>query len=355
MKIGNSLHIVFCICFLFIGGQAVFAQDVHFSQVQQSPLSYSTSSVGDFNGRHRFMASQRKQWRSVTTPFDTWAISYDARLRPWTDIFSNKSNNTKSCPEQFGRWNAGISLVRDRAGDSRFTTNMVNFITSYNTSLGDLDFSPSIGLGFASMSLDMSQLNFDNQWTGLVYDPSIQSGEVLATQSFSYFQMHAGVMVKQDLSNSGYWKVILGANNLSSPKQSWFDNAFVRLDKRYTAQAIVHLQASSKVQVQPSLMWMTQGKYKELIVGGEVYTQLKQSKWQRRTLISGVFWRAADAGFLTLGMQYDDWRVSMSYDLNISDLSTASNNKGGFELCASWIIPANPIVCVTKKNCPDFL
>jgi hypothetical protein len=205
------------------------------------------------------------------------------------------------------------------------------------------------------MSLDMSKLNFDNQWTGLVYDPSILSGEVLSTQSFSYFQIHAGLMVKNEWGDKGYWKMILGANNLTSPKQSWFDNAFVRLDKRYTAQAVVSWKASEKVQVMPSLLWMSQGKYRELIAGGEVYTYLKDSKWQKRTLITGIFWRAADAGFITAGMQYDDWRVTLSYDLNISDLSTASNNKGGLELCASWILPANPIICVTKKNCPDFL
>lgn len=331
------------------------AQDIHFSQVQQSPFSYSTSSVGDFNGRHRFMAAQRTQWRSVTTPYDTWAISYDIRLRRVKDIVDKKNKIDSDCPPQFGRLNAGIALVRDRAGDSKLTTNTLQAIVSYNGNLGSVACVPSLGLGLASMSIDMSQLNFDNQWTGFVFDPNLQSGEVLSTQSFSYLQLHGGLLLKQNLKSGGYWKLLLGANNLSSPKQSWFDNSFVRLDKRYTVQAIVSLRASTRVQVVPSLLWMGQGKYRELIAGGEVHTSLVESKWQKRTLITGVFWRAADAGFVTLGMQYDDWRVSLSYDLNVSDLSTASNNKGGLEVCASWIIPANPVICVTKKNCPDFL
>ena len=53
------------------------SQDIHFSQFNLSPLNLNPSLTGSYNGDYRFTGSHRNQWSSVTTPYATFAFSFE--------------------------------------------------------------------------------------------------------------------------------------------------------------------------------------------------------------------------------------------------------------------------------------
>lgn len=73
-------------------------------------------------------------------------------------------------------------------------------------------------------------------------------------------------------------------------------------------------------------------------------------------LNSGFFARINDAIFFTFGIQKDNFKADISYDINTSSLKKASNSQGGFEIALTygWNITRELI----KDNllfCPKYL
>jgi hypothetical protein len=76
-----------CLLVLFVVSSRSIAQDIHFSQFDQAMLWQNSAQVGSFNGQFRFAANQRNQWRSVTTPYQTFGFSAEAKeigTKLWT-------------------------------------------------------------------------------------------------------------------------------------------------------------------------------------------------------------------------------------------------------------------------------
>ena len=68
---------------------------------------------------------------------------------------------------------------------------------------------------------------------------------------------------------------------------------------------------------------------------------------------AGAFMRWKDAMIPVAKMEYKPFTISVSYDANVSQLKTASNSRGGFELSISYQTFLNsPVLqkCPTYKN-----
>ena len=54
-----------------------------------------------------------------------------------------------------------------------------------------------------------------------------------------------------------------------------------------------------------------------------------------------------------VGLEYKTFRGGISYDVNVSTLTTASNLKGGFEITLSYIFTKDPEANAIKQTlCP---
>jgi hypothetical protein len=62
---------------LFVFMPKLQAQDIHWSQFQSSPLNLNPALSGFFDGDYRFVLNHRNQWKSVTTPYNTFSGSID--------------------------------------------------------------------------------------------------------------------------------------------------------------------------------------------------------------------------------------------------------------------------------------
>jgi hypothetical protein len=62
-----------------------------------------------------------------------------------------------------------------------------------------------------------------------------------------------------------------------------------------------------------------------------------------------------DAIYPMLGARIKSLRVGLAYDVNVSELSSQTNYRGGFELAANYIVKIyKPTKVKTKVLCPRF-
>ena len=158
----NTLIIkIITLIILIINFQLIIAQDIHFSQFNNSPLNLNPALIGDFNGEFRFVGNQRTQWSSVTAPYTTFSISADAK-----QVFDSPIG-------------AGFSIYNDETGDSDFRTTQIGLGGSYMIYLKDSSQTLTFGLQpvFVQRSINYNKLQFDNQYNGAVFDANLSNGE----------------------------------------------------------------------------------------------------------------------------------------------------------------------------------
>src|SRR4051812_12608019 len=149
---------------LLLNAAGTRAQDIHFSQIYETPVFLSPANTGFFNGYIRAIANYRNQWASMNNAFQTGAISLDGGL------FKSKKR-----PAFMG---LGLTVFNDKAGVAKMqtTTAMVNM--SGLVRLGKKS-AMSVGLagGASSSSADFSKLTYESQFNGNSVDPNANSQE----------------------------------------------------------------------------------------------------------------------------------------------------------------------------------
>lgn len=108
-----------------------------------------------------------------------------------------------------------------------------------------------------------------------------------------------------------------------------------------------------KIDILPSVLFQSQHKFKEIIIGGQGKYYLNNGNY--KALYAGIWYRNADAGYLTVGLDYADFHFGVSYDFNISSLNVASNYRGGFEFAIIYIIKNYKPDLTRYKACPDYI
>ncbi|MDG1766899.1 MAG: PorP/SprF family type IX secretion system membrane protein [Flavobacteriales bacterium] len=317
------------------------AQDIHFSQFQAAPLHYNPAYTGQFNADYRLSAIQRTQWRSVTEPFVTFGFAGDVK-------------------EAFGRddYAAGLFIMQDRAGDSRFNTFQLNGSLAKRILLpkraGE---SLSIGaqVGFTRQSIDLSQLRFDNQWNGIQYSPSLSTQENLRQENFSFLQLNFGAAYFKEWSRRERVQGGLSVYQWHAPGQSFYDDEDVRLNPRIGVQFDGSRAIDEHWDIQGAFMLSFQSSYREVLIGAQDRYVLMDDDLFWRTLYAGVYFRTRDAGYIVAGMEYDQWKVGLSYDINYSDLEVASQNRGGFEISVVYLMNKFRPPTIKERPCPDYL
>ncbi|MGH2644329.1 MAG: type IX secretion system membrane protein PorP/SprF, partial [Chitinophagaceae bacterium] len=76
----KTIQFVMLTCILCITGFLSHAQDIHLSQFYETPLLRNPALAGIFTGDYRVELVYRNQWASVTIPYQTGALSGEARF-----------------------------------------------------------------------------------------------------------------------------------------------------------------------------------------------------------------------------------------------------------------------------------
>jgi type IX secretion system PorP/SprF family membrane protein len=302
----------------------VLAQDIHFSQYNNSPLNLNPAQTGMFKGDIRFVANHRNQWKSVSEPYRTFSGSVDMAVS-----YSEKQQHS-----------GGLLFNSDQAGDSKLGT--MQFMLSYAYSRfldGENKHALSFGLqaGIAIRSISYSDLTFDEQFDGDGFNPQAGNTENFENDGHSYPDIGAGFAYSFAPGPKFRIGTGLSVQHLNKPSDSFFDKD-VKLNPRFQYDLKADGDLTDRISLIPSLLYMGQGSFRELTGGASVRLRINQKPGRNYAFYLGCHLRQADAIIGSAGLDYNSLHVEASYDINTSDLERASNNRGGFELSAIYII-----------------
>ncbi len=317
------------------------AQDIHFSQFYNSPLNLNPALTGVFNGDHRFVANYRSQWNKVPVNYLTFSGTYDTKL------------NVKKVYN--GVLSAGVKLNYDRAGDSRLRMSEIGLIGSYTFPINEANLlTAGFGVDLSNRSFSTTDLRYDDQYDGEIYNPNIQTSDLFAKQSFIFFGLNAGINYHwQSLKNKrSKLDAGLGIHQFNQPKQSFQDQIDVFVSTRFSGYALGTIKLAEKFDLEVDAMYQNQGVYKEFVFGAGLKIYVNNKKGSQFALQPGINLRSNDAIIPYIEFYYEAFKVGLSYDVNTSPFNVATRYFGGPEMSLIYrIINVRPL---QSKPCPIF-
>jgi type IX secretion system PorP/SprF family membrane protein len=317
----------------------VKSQDIHWSQFNDNPLFQNPGNAGNFNGDFRFVGNYRDQWRSVTVPYSTLSFSTDTRLKKQSRI------------------GLGIQFFNDNVGDGKFQTMEFQVSGSYKINLTSDSahiIRPGITLGFNHRQVNWNKFSFDNQFDGVVYDPSLPTNETFQNQQMFNLSVGAGIIYQTNILKEFPISTGISLFNINRPNQSFYGAENLR-DMRANIFAKGSYSLDMDWDLLPSINLNMQGKYREFILGSAVKYTLINKLGTYRAVYMGAWFRNRDAAYLTAGMDYQNWFFGISYDINVSKLVAASNGRGGLEVAIRYIWNIFKPSKNAHRICPDFI
>jgi len=238
--------------------------------------------------------------------------------------------------------NIGVQFLNDIAGDSRFKTTGINLGYAKKVSVtAENLFSFGAGLGIFQRSIEFDDLVFN--------DP-----ENFSNLNFIFPDVAIGIANLYQINKKTTLESGIAFFHLNKPKQSLTDNDAIRLQQKMNIHTALNYAYTDNLSIQPKLLFSNQDTDKEFLLGCDVNYLLEGE--QDILLKSGIADRLNDAVILYFGAEIEGLSCVVSYDVNTSSLTNASNNKGGFEfaLVYQWKSKKKKKI-VEQQKCPKYL
>ncbi|NOT36119.1 MAG: PorP/SprF family type IX secretion system membrane protein [Saprospiraceae bacterium] len=326
---------------LFIVGYGSgFAQDLHYSQFYYGYHNLSPSLIGDFDGNDRITFNYRNQWLSLPVPYNTFSVLYDA----------NRPHKKGSF------WGFGVGLDYDRAGDSKLSLAKLVLNASYILRVSSRNkISFGISPAFAQRRISSEALRWDRQWNGDRYDPNISSNENFASSGDFFVDLGAGVSYRFNYTNRTELLISGAAFHLNKPNQTFYGSSAqaVSLPSRYSLGLHIGIGLGQSLDLLVGANYQTQEKYKETVGSARLRFRLNRTPGSVLNLLGGCNIRLDDAIIPNLGIEYKNWLISASYDINNSFFNLATNKRGGPEIAVQYIFAKVNTSGIYKK-CPMY-
>jgi len=343
----------FTLVFIFtISTFCLPAQDLHFSQFNEQPALVNPALTGA-TATSRSSVAYRNQWRSISSPFTTYAVSSETRFNSneWQQVDKFRSMTFKE--RTSSRLAAGFSVYKDNAGDGRMGTTQINLSFATFVPSGKKSFI-AVGLqaSLVQTMLNSDKLIFPNQYNGSGYDASMSNNEHFTGQNNIYGDFAGGVLWtygQNDKSLLG--KKQLKANvgfsvyHLNRP-QGIFQNTRPERSLKYVTHGDLLVSLTDPdFALAPSFLVQMRGSSIEILAGTLLKRYVKlDSKYtglvKRSSLGIGIYYRNKDAAIFCMNIEIkEQCIIGMSYDLNVSRLTKGTNARGGVELTLKYTSP----------------
>ncbi len=316
---------------------SVSAQDIHFSQFDETQLQLNPADAG-VQHEVRIITNYKNQWQSVGSPYKTFAFSGETRL------LRDKKHHL----------GLGLDVFSDKSGDANLKSNQLNLSLSGIIKVSEFSF-VSAGLmgGFAQRSITLDGLEWGNQYNGTNYEASLPTGEVAEPVAFNFFDLGAGA--EYSYGNSEMYISANDSRRLNigfsifhphNPSYTFYGDKTQNLHTKY----VFHGDASVGVKntnliLKPSYIVFIQGATKE-VTPGLIFQYVLQeaSKYtgnkKPAAFSVGGYYRMKDAFIAVAKFEYSNYAIGLSYDVNLSKLRTVSKTRGGFEISLRFISPS---------------
>ena len=303
------------------------SQDIHFSQIFETPLLRNPALAGIFSGDVRIQTVYRTQWNSVTTPYRTGSLN--------AEIKKHVGNSDDFLT-------IGGQILYDKSGTVALSATHILPALNYHKSLsGDRNSYLSLGImgGWVQRSIDRSKMTTNSQYDGTQYNEALANGETFSKSSYSYLDGSVGMSFNTQLGENIDNNIFVGLAyhhfNRSKKISFYSDNKYEMMAK-WVGSAAVRMSMTEKSYFTIEADYTKQAIYSE-IVGGALYTmKIGDSEVPKYSVHAGAYLRWKDAFIPVAKLEFKPIAVAVSYDANISQLKSASTGRGGFEISLTY-------------------
>ncbi len=307
------------------------AQDIHFSQHFHTPMYVNPSFNGLSPGMSRFSLNAKNQWLAARSPYQSFLSCFD--------------NSWKINRSSLAFFSTSAMFYYDVAGDADFSTAQFSPSFAYtfllnNTFNSMLSF--GIQPGIVQRSLDLTKLRFDAQYNGYFYDPTLPTNEIVDNQTFVYPDITAGMYYINFFDMNTFAGGGIALSHINKPVVSLKNSDEIRLDPKLTVHGEARMYIKNNV-VLPTLYFAKQGPHTELLLGGRMVINqmtvpaIEQNIMFRKNFLLGLYYRGLDALIVYAGAEFQNYNFGITYDVNLSRFTPATNTRGGVEISAAYV------------------
>jgi type IX secretion system PorP/SprF family membrane protein len=304
-----------------LGSLGAAAQDLHFSQFFNSPLTTNPANTGFIpDADYRIGGNYRNQWSSVMTqPYKTMSLFADAQ------VFRDRMEH--------GWLGLGGAILSDVAGSGSLRSTKIYGSVAYHQMLGNSSLlSAGFNVGWANKRIDVSKLKFPDQFDGKFFDGNLPTSVVLQETNVSYMDVQAGLNyayfpTEQVYINAGY-----SIHHVNRPRETFFKDETNngRVPMRHIGFINAILKMNDNIIINPNAYFTTQARASELVFGLNANYNLSGDG--EKQLIFGAYYRLGDAIVPMVGIELKNVRFTFSYDATMSSLRNFNNSRGASEL-----------------------
>lgn len=326
-------------------GKISYSQDINFSQFYDLPLLRNPSLAGIFAGDFRVTSAFRNQWQSVTVPYRTFGLGMEFK-KP----ISENSDDF---------FTYGLQMSSDIAGDSRLSRTQVFPVFNYHKSLGGEKasyLSAGAMAGPVMQRFDPTKLSFDDQYVNGTYSPSNPTKQTFSSNKLTYWDAAAGICFSSIAGQNTRYYIGAGLFHFSEPKVAFQQQNDIILNKKFVVNAGFAAPLTDQNRLVMYMDYFTQGGSRQVQGGLMVSHDLIQyDEEQKISVTGGLFYRGKDAFMPVVKLDYYQYSIGMSYDVNTSKLKSASQYRGAYEVTLSYKAFNNKYnTSANKVKCPLF-
>jgi len=332
------MRVLFLISSMFLFCCVAIGQDAAFSQYFNLNTLINPASVGNVPENINLTVAYRNQWGTVSSPFITNLFS--AEFNPQKQGKNTAGRRVKS---KRSKLCFGILAFTEKAGTSGYKASTLRGISSYHfklTRYKELSFGLELGYNQRSFSLD--GLAWDAQFNGVGYNPALPSQESFSEPNTGNIDTGFGVEFRNLNPKKFIWYAGMGVHHyyqqqtvlengvdlLPTLSHIYFKGQNSLNNMMYRYYAIISSQdlgaLTGTIGMDASYRFDYDSKY----------TSFSTSS----ALTLGGFYRYRDAIIALIGYEYKRiFRLSFSYDVNVSSLRNASSFNGGPEINLSYL------------------
>ncbi len=313
----------FCTLFIaLISSTFGYSQDVHYSQRLVLDRERNPTFFNHFDGKWQVYSAYRQQWAAIGEPF----VSSTANL-------VRKIKSGRKGLNFF----AAAGFTNDQSGDVKLDMNQVALVfgaemkTQYGT------FEAALNNQWVGKSINLNGVTFPEQYDRSIgrFNEQLASGENLPANSLSFFNFNFGLSWEKQLNPLWGLRGGFSLSNLLEPEESLFDEDN-RKNRGYGLQFLGTYSGFKGKTLEPYLAYYRAKGASELVLGSALrFYALKSDLVQAIKpflyVRSGVD-RVTDALIIGSRIELLNFDLGLSYDVNVSELELATQNRGSFEV-----------------------
>jgi type IX secretion system PorP/SprF family membrane protein len=259
----RSVWLTTCLM-LAIVFQSTAQTDPHFTQNYTYPLYINPALTGSSDGEYRVSAIYRSQWGSITNPYRTTGVSFDAR--------TNKNIAL------------GVNLLNQSAGDGGF-----NYFSAYGSfAYTGVKFGKdnnhrlvlAMQAGVINRRVDQTKFKWGEQWNPITgYNAANAITETFTRTSATTLDIGTGILYfdatpdKKTNLFGGF--SVFHINRPKDPIISTQSSELNTIPLRYSLHGGISFNLSERTSVIPHILYMRQGTATEAMLGTYVqYNEL---------------------------------------------------------------------------------